>query len=135
MANAERRKGERGGLVPIMKGFDALKQEFAEVKRRMDEIEKQMSNTGGKVEGILSSGTFVECPECEGLLQAEKFPKHWLKMHSRSKTEKILCPACGENWITKEEAPKVASNIAKHCKVTVEEVLDKYPELKRLIEG
>ena len=78
---AERGKGERGGLVPILKGFDAIKHEFAEFKKRIDEIEKQQLQTNGKVQGVLA-GAIVECPECEGLLQAEKFPKHWLKLHA-----------------------------------------------------
>lgn len=78
---AEPRKGERGGLVPVMKGFDALKKEFAELKERFEEMEKQLAGTSGKVEGVLA-GALVECSECESLIQAEKYPKHWMKMHA-----------------------------------------------------
>ena len=98
MPTAERGKGERGGLVPILKGFDSLKNEFAEFKKRMDVIEKQVMQTNGKVQGVLA-GAIVECTECEGILQAEKFPKHWLRMHAKPKIEEKEIPIKHERFV------------------------------------
>jgi hypothetical protein len=73
-------KKERGGLVPIMKGFAEIKQEFAEIKQKVAEIEQKLNATNGKVEGVLTS-SLTKCPECQSYVVMKDFGEHYIKMH------------------------------------------------------
>ena len=94
-----------------------MKQEFAEFKERVDEIEKQLSQTTGRVEGVLNTGALVECSACQALVRAGQFPTHWIQLHSPPpEVKKEEIPLNAERF---EETMK---ELTKEKKWTPEEV-------------
>jgi len=75
-----KKKKERGGLVPVMKGFAALKQEFEILKQKVAEIEQKTCRTDAKIDGILTS-TLGKCPECNAYIDIKEYGQHYIKMH------------------------------------------------------
>lgn len=74
------KKGERGGIRPVMVAIRDLRDGMREIEDRLDEIEHGSELAQTKTNAIMA-GSLIECPECESFLKPTSFPKHWMKMH------------------------------------------------------
>ena len=82
-----------GGIVPIMKSIASIKVQLADLEARVSELEDGkgvIERTEGRVEGLMKGfgKALVTCEDCDAVVQADKFPRHWLRLHAPTSPEK-----------------------------------------------